>query len=501
MAFTFVSFFVMVVAAVGYFSMQKVQSEYSYISDVILEKSQKTAELNDTGHEAHRLVFRAYMAYIGNSLTEVHRIHGRFEETAKMMDELDKEYRALPFMPGGKQFYTDIWDSWQVYKANVKTYFGMLENGLEGKANPAEIKNFVDEDLRKLRLTAKEKFDALFQYQTKFAKVKKEQATEAYNAATLLSVIFSVAGVTFAIGIGFYFSNSISKTITTIAGEISSSSTQTSSASHQLSSASTELSQGATESAASLEETVSSLEELSSMVKLNSEHAKEANSLSQKTLYSAETGEKEINKLISAMGEMSKSSKKIEEIINVIDDIAFQTNLLALNAAVEAARAGEQGKGFAVVADAVRSLAGRSAVAAKDINTLIKENVTKTEEGVQIADTSGASLKEILSSVKKVAELNSEISAASQEQANGIEQISKAMNHLDQAIQSNASSSEEVASSATEMSSQAETLTGLVLNMQTFITGREEKRMAMTQPKRKLMVVNDEEAIGRVEGF
>ena len=499
-AFTFVSFFVMVVAAVGYFSMQKVQSEYSYISDVILEKSQKTAELNDIGHEAHRLIFRAYMAFIGNSQTEVERIHGRFDETAKIMDDLDKEYRALPFMPGGKQYYTDIWDSWQAYKASVKTYFGMLDDSLAGKVSSADVKLFVDEDLRKLRLTAKEKFDALFEYQSNFAKVKKDQATEAYNIATLLSVIFSIAGVVFAVGIGFYFSTTISKTITTIAEEISTSSTQTSSASHQLSSASTELSQGATESAASLEETVSSLEELSSMVKLNSEHAKEANSLSQKTLYSAETGEKEISKLISAMGEMSKSSKKIEEIINVIDDIAFQTNLLALNAAVEAARAGEQGKGFAVVADAVRSLAGRSAVAAKDINTLIKENVTKTEEGVQIADTSGASLKEILSSVKKVAELNSEISAASQEQANGIEQISKAMNHLDQAIQSNAASSEEVASSATEMSSQAETLTGLVLNMQSFVTGREEQRTVAHSHKTKLTIVTNEE-IGRVEGF
>ena len=171
------------------------------------------------------------------------------------------------------------------------------------------------------------------------------------------------------------------------------------------------------------------------------------------------------------MSVMAKSSQKIEEIINVIDDIAFQTNLLALNAAVEAARAGEQGKGFAVVADAVRNLAQRSAAAAKDINVLIKENVVSTEEGVSIADTSGTVLKEIVNSVKKVADLNSEISAASQEQANGIEQISKAMNHLDQAIQTNASSSEEVASSAEEMSSQSVSLKEMVNSLRQFVNG------------------------------
>lgn len=208
------------------------------------------------------------------------------------------------------------------------------------------------------------------------------------------------------------------------------------------------------------------------MVKLNSDHAKEANTLSRKSLDLAQTGEEEIRNLLAAMGNMEKSSKKIEEIINVIDDIAFQTNLLALNAAVEAARAGEQGRGFAVVADAVRSLAGRSAIAAKDINQLIKENVEMTESGVKIANTSGSTLKQIVESAKKVSDLNAEISAASQEQANGIEQISKAMNHLDQAIQSNASSSSEVASSAKEMSLQSDALTDMVGELKLFVEGK-----------------------------
>jgi methyl-accepting chemotaxis protein len=172
------------------------------------------------------------------------------------------------------------------------------------------------------------------------------------------------------------------------------------------------------------------------------------------------------------MTEISDSSKKIEDIINVIDDIAFQTNLLALNAAVEAARAGEQGKGFAVVAEAVRALAQRSAVAAKDISSLIKENVSKSDQGAEIANASDKVFKSILESVRKVAELNSEIATGSQEQANGIQQISQAMSQLDQASQGNAASAEEVASSSEEMSAQARILVNLVMELQNIVSGR-----------------------------
>ena len=207
------------------------------------------------------------------------------------------------------------------------------------------------------------------------------------------------------------------------------------------------------------------------MVKLNADNAKEASSLSQASRKSAEDGESEIRNLIGAMTDISKSSKKIEEIINVIDDIAFQTNLLALNAAVEAARAGEQGKGFAVVAEAVRNLAQRSASAAKDITVLIKDSVEQISNGSKIADQSGEVLKNIVNSVKKVSDLNNEIASASAEQSNGISQISKAMNELDQATQRNASSAEETAASSEEMSSQALELQGLVGQLGSVIDG------------------------------
>ncbi|MDQ3232958.1 MAG: methyl-accepting chemotaxis protein, partial [Pseudobdellovibrionaceae bacterium] len=179
----------------------------------------------------------------------------------------------------------------------------------------------------------------------------------------------------------------------------------------------------------------------------------------------------EVQSLIGAISEINHSSKKIEEIITVIDEIAFQTNLLALNAAVEAARAGEQGKGFAVVAEAVRSLAQRSGTAAKEITGLIRVNVDKIDRGTKIADRSGQVLQNILSSVRKVADLNNEIAAASREQSSGLSQISKAMNEIDQATQRNAAASEEVAASSEEMSAQATTLQTMVHDLADVITG------------------------------
>ena len=270
----------------------------------------------------------------------------------------------------------------------------------------------------------------------------------------------------------------LANSLATVTQSISEAGSQVSSASQQLSTASQQLSSGAVDSASSLEETVSSLEELSSMVKQNADNSKEASSLSQASRTSAEEGENEIKRLITAMTEISQSSKKIEEIINVIDDIAFQTNLLALNAAVEAARAGEQGKGFAVVAEAVRNLAQRSSSAAKDITILIKNSVNQISDGSKIADESGEVLSKIVTSVKKVSDLNNEIATASKEQFEGISQISKTMNNLDQSTQRNAASAEETAASSEEMSAQAVELQALVGQLTQIIDGNKNSSVA-----------------------
>lgn len=284
----------------------------------------------------------------------------------------------------------------------------------------------------------------------------------------LLGVFFLLS---LGIAVAWAFSAQLANALARITVKISMTSSQVIAGSEQLTTASQSLSSTSTQAASSLEETVSSIEELSIMVKQNANHATEAASLSRSSRDSADQGEVEIQRLIHAMNEISQSSKKIEDIINVIDDIAFQTNLLALNAAVEAARAGDQGKGFAVVAEEVRHLAQRSAAAARDITELIKENVGKIGGGVQMADQGGKVLKDIVEHVRKVADLNNEIASASREQAAGLDQISQAMAQLDQVTQTNAASAEEVASSSEEMSNQGLALQGLVGELNTVVYG------------------------------
>lgn len=215
------------------------------------------------------------------------------------------------------------------------------------------------------------------------------------------------------------------------------------------------LSQRTEEQASSLEETASSIEEMTSTVKQNADNAGQANQLAVAARDQADKGGTVVASAVRAMSEINESSKKIADIIGVIDEIAFQTNLLALNAAVEAARAGEQGRGFAVVASEVRSLAQRSATAAKEIKDLIQDSVKKVDEGSTLVTQSGQTLEHIVSSVKKVSDIVAEIAAASQEQSAGIEQVNKAVMQLDELTQQNAALVEEAAAASESMADQA----------------------------------------------
>jgi len=216
------------------------------------------------------------------------------------------------------------------------------------------------------------------------------------------------------------------------------------------------------EQASSLEETASSMEELTSTVKQNADNAGQANQLAVSASDVASKGGAVVAQVVETMGSINESAKKIVDIIGVIDSIAFQTNILALNAAVEAARAGEQGRGFAVVAGEVRNLAQRSASAAKEVKVLIGTSVEKVEIGTRLVDQAGSSMQEIVDSVKRVTDIMSEITVASQEQTSGIEQINVAIAQMDQVTQQNSALVEETASAAETMQYRATKLAQLV---------------------------------------
>src|SRR5450830_1004307 len=214
--------------------------------------------------------------------------------------------------------------------------------------------------------------------------------------------------------------------------------------------------------ASSLEQTSASMEELTDAVKNNAENAREANKMALNASDVATQGGEVVNKVVTTMQGISDSSRKIVDIISVIEGIAFQTNILELNAAVEAARAGEQGRGFAVVASEVRSLAQRSAVAAREIKVLINDSVEKVGNGSKLVEQAGATMQEVVDSVKRVTDIVGEISSASQEQTTGIEQINHAITQMDQVTQQNAALVEEAAAAAASMQTQADSLAQLV---------------------------------------
>jgi methyl-accepting chemotaxis protein len=259
---------------------------------------------------------------------------------------------------------------------------------------------------------------------------------------------------------GFYESlatgiNQLADNMSEIVGRVKVTAAEVARSAAEISQGNTDLSQRTEEQASSLEETASSMEEMTSTVRQNADNAGRANQLAVAARDQAENGGVVVAKAVKAMAEIDGASKKIADIIGVIDEIALQTNLLALNAAVEAARAGELGRGFAVVASEVRSLAGRSATAAREIKVLIQDSRKKVDEGSSLVTDSGNTLEQLVSAVKQVSDIIAEIAAASQEQSSGIDQVNKAVMQLDAMTQQNSALVEEASAASASMADQA----------------------------------------------
>lgn len=286
----------------------------------------------------------------------------------------------------------------------------------------------------------------------------------------------------------------MNESLVRIVGEVRSGADTIVTATNEIASGNMDLSSRTESQAGALEETASSMEELTGTVKQNADNARQANRLAQTASEVAVKGGAVVSQVVETMGSINESSRKIVDIIGVIDGISFQTNILALNAAVEAARAGEQGRGFAVVAAEVRTLAQRSAAAAKEIKTLIDSSVQKVELGTQLVDQAGDTMNDVVTSIKHVTDIMSEITAASLEQSRGIEQINQAIIEMDDVTQQNAALVEQAAAAAAALQDQAGNLTQVV---SVFKLGGAQEFVAVAQPTARPMAAPRQDRRGK----
>lgn len=303
------------------------------------------------------------------------------------------------------------------------------------------------------------------------ARRDSEQNASRATWAVWFTVIVTLIGILAAVGFGIFLSLSITRPLNRVIAGLGEGADQVASASSQVSSASQNLAEGASEQAATVEETSSSTEELAAMTKQNAANANEAKVMMKEAGQIVEGANVQMQQMVGAIGEITKTSEETSRIIKTIDEIAFQTNLLALNAAVEAARAGEAGAGFAVVSEEVRNLAIRSAEAAKHTNDLIENTVKAVRRGSELTESTQEFFKKNVEIATKIGTLIDEIEAASSEQAKGISQINSAVNEMNKVVQNNASNAEETASAAEEMNAQAESMKNFVEDLTHVVGG------------------------------
>jgi methyl-accepting chemotaxis protein-1 (serine sensor receptor) len=413
-----------------------------------------------------------------------------YEKMQSEMEGLKKQFDALPMSEAVKKHFAEWRSSDADYKDAKDSLVDALKQGDTGASELLEMQ------VRPLMMERQDALAKLVDAQRVDAKQIYDDQVSRYHLIRAVSLFALIGGlavaatmallmmrsIMVALGVSVKVANEIAsgrlghdihvrskdelgellgalrtmdERLSAIVGEVRHGAGSVSSAAQQIARGNDDLSQRTQEQASSLEETASSMEEMTSTVKQNAENASHANQLATATRRQAEHGGEVASQASAAMREINESSRKISDIVSLIDEIAFQTNLLALNAAVEAARAGEQGRGFAVVATEVRNLAQRSAGAAKEIKGLINDSAEKVRVGSSLVDQSGKALADIVDSVKKVTDIVAEIAAASQEQSAGIDQVNHAVLQMDEMTQQNAALVEEAAAAARAMQEQA----------------------------------------------
>ncbi len=459
--------FLIIVGLSGFLSVKKINGNVDDIftlrlpsMDYLIEADRDLQQLLVSERS---MIFAAPGAEVFKSLLK------DYEENLKQSDERWNKYKALAATSREKEIipkYEQARREWEGISRKVVD--GRLANTEEGTRESLDITLGV----------AKTKFEAMREYLNELTEINLAEATKAHdeamrtysNTRTILLIIIFI-GILAGIFLIWIISGSVTKPLREVIDSMSDAADQVASASSQVASASQSLAEGASEQASALEETSSSLEEMASMTRQNADNAAQAKTLTGEAKHIVEKVGDQMNRMVTAIQEVSKSSEETGKIIKTIDEIAFQTNLLALNAAVEAARAGEAGAGFAVVADEVRNLAMRSAEAAKNTSSLIENTIVTVKNSRDLTQQTQDAFKENVEISNKIGQLIDEIAAASSEQAQGIGQIGKAVAEMDKVVQNTAASAEESASASEEMNAQSLQMKSNVQHLVTIMEG------------------------------